>query len=282
MNHYENRHTHTRRMMQLVLGKLLIVSVVVVVLTLGYNLEQPEAYLPYYVPSSPSSVVTGAPFPWNGNDEIRLDSMRVIMRLKPATYTLNATFVLYNSGKWSVVPIAFPIPNFRYPYSDNPAFKRFDLWVNGQKTQVTRTRDWVNIATARLRDYIRSGYIGEPPILKHLPEPGYQITLNARVGFPERESTTLRISCEGTYLALWAGGNEALFVAETASRWHGNIKNATMIIDCSELGGVKNCRFDAQRFDTDWDVTVGEDTIRLEKSNYDRLKGRGAISVSVR
>jgi hypothetical protein len=274
--------------MSSILQRLLIVTTLLVAAMVGPCYSLVHARVPTIVPSIPGGVCTGAPEPQGLHENIRMHSLKAIMRLKPHSYTVDAVFGLHNPGEKTTAQIRFPnIGDTSYsPLADTPAFMRFDLWVNGRKTRGTEGQDRINSAKESLQKLVPSGWIGEPPEiarrLNSLLSPGILNWLFAEVTFPARAVTIVRLACEGTYFACYGGGKEASFVLETAGQWKGKIRNASFTLDCTEVGGVEHCDAKLYHYVPEWSVQTTKNTIRFEKANFHHFEGQPSISVSFR
>jgi hypothetical protein len=217
-----------------------------------------------------------------------MDSLQVIMRLKPDSYTVDAVFAFYNTGPTTTAQIRFPNAGGAgySPLPDTPAFMRFDLWANGKQTQVTDGKDAVSRVKASLQELVPMEWFGDPPEIVRsvdaLLSPGIVNWLFAEVAFPARALTVIRLACEGIYAQLTDGGSEAGFCLETALKWKGAIRNASFTIDCTEIGGLERCDVRLHEYTREWSAQITKNTIRYEKSNFDRLERQKWISVSFR
>ncbi len=164
----------------------------------------------------------GAATPKSPDNTIRLVSQKVTMRLRPFTYLVDAIFHFLNTGASATEWVGFPKRvSYSRGFPGTLDFTRFDMFVNGQKVEVSEERDLTNY-----------GYR-----LKTLPQDNRWMV--HRVTFPSHAGTVIRVVYEAPYLGR-LGRSAATYVYGTGTNWKGTIGRATFIIDSSEVGHAKN------------------------------------------
>lgn len=194
---------------------------------------------------TPLFVEGGAVSPKSEHETVRMDSEQVIIRLGRFTYTVDATFHLFNTGETVTKWVGFP--KRRVKLIDgrlSPDFLRFDTWVDGRHAEVTELRDphaadvgfWERLM-GPLRDrlrlsiyrYARRGYIRNEWMAQ-------------RVAFPRHARTTIHTIYEAEY--PYRGHRRAVYIFGTGRYWKGGIGEATFVIDCTGVGGTSKVDVD--------------------------------------
>jgi hypothetical protein len=162
----------------------------------------------------------GAASPKSPHQTIRLDSQEVIIRLKRFSYTIDATFRFFNTGKTSTEWTGFP----KWVVSDKGSttdldFIRFDGWVNGRQVKFTEERDASKIGEIHSAQNLPTLLIGTPRWLAH------------QVTFPSKERTTIRVTYEAPYNRVSSDKYEAVYFFGTGSLWKGNIGKAVFFVE---------------------------------------------------
>ena len=116
---------------------------------------------------TPLFVEGGGVSPKSEHETVRMESEQVMIRLGRFTYTVDATFHLFNTGETVTEWVGFPKRRIKLIVDGldglaQPDFVRFDTWVDGQHVEVTELRDphaadmgfWENLV-GPLRDRLR-------------------------------------------------------------------------------------------------------------------------------
>lgn len=174
--------------------------------------------------ASPSG---GGVSPKSPHETIRMDSQEVIIRLKPATYTVDAVFHLTNTGETTTEWVGFPknamgrAPGPRGGIAD---FIRFAVSVNDQSVPFAEERDLSKDLQAlpraeRSRAAKRGGWLAR------------------QASFPGSATTTIRVGYEAHYDNCGMNCSKAVYIYGTGGYWKDSIGKAVFIIDSTEKGG---------------------------------------------
>ena len=174
---------------------------------------------------SPLVLNGGSPSPAGPHKTISMESEVVAIRLKPSSYTVDASFCFINTGATTTELIGFPKTGYGdYPGPDD--ISSFHAWADGRMLPLLQPD-----AFAKQR--------GNSPA-----HPAYPFSFSdskwivTRATFSGQGKTTLRARYEASYRR--AGGNSiARYTIGTGRFWKGKIGKAVFIIDCSRVGGAK-------------------------------------------
>ncbi len=177
------------------------------------------------------------------NENIRLDVMHVTIRCKRDSYSVDAVYHLFNTGKAATVTVGVPKfgrladhPDCVDP--DNPEicdFLGFDAWVNGRKTEFSEVRHFFTDQAARPIE----GYCNDL-----VPGCASQKTSETRwmtkkVTFPGNALTTIRVWYQAFYnVKVVISGlpdEMALYDFSMGRYWKGKIRKATFIYDKTDV-----------------------------------------------
>lgn len=164
----------------------------------------------------PLNVTGGAASLKAPHESIRLDLQDVTIRLKKASYVVDATFCFFNTGKETTEWVGFP------KRGDGSDLIRFDSWADGKKTTVSEEHGPAAGATQLLAS-----------------EMGDLRWLVQHVTFPSHARTTIRVSYEAKY-NYTIHGRYAVYDYSTGSYWKDAIGLAAFTIDCREIGRTKD------------------------------------------
>lgn len=209
---------------------------------------------------------SGAPEPASPLQHVRMDSQEVMIRLKKRTYRVDAAFRFFNTGPTITEWVGFPKRGnaCRGSRQLDPAFIRFDCLIDGQRLDLSETRDYFRDAKNVLYTLYYSGSRAAP-----CDETCYR-WLGACVTFPAQSRTTLRICYEANYLY---GGefppiSKAFYIVGTASNWKRCIGVFALTVDGSGLG--KEQGFDVRNPGT---IRITRDVERRVIRNFNPSPG---------
>lgn len=156
------------------------------------------------------------------HESIRLESQEVIIQLAKLTYTVDAVFHFFNSGKRTIEWLGFP--KRRNPVGGRCgtlAFIPFDVWIDDRKINVSE----IQSANDQQR-------------------PGTDLSQQARlvvraVVFPDHARTTIRVRYEETYDRCGPDCMVGGFAYGSGRCWKDPIGKAVFIIDSSQVGGLE-------------------------------------------
>jgi ankyrin repeat protein len=211
----------------------------------------------------PLGILTGAPAPRLNLQSIRMDSQEVTMRLRRSTFVVDAVFHFTNSGDTTTEWIGFPKRGnaCRNGYLLEPAFVRFDTWVDGQKTQFSEEgRSGFKSEAFGSEVWTLRGQFNAVPLNN------YNRWIEKQVRFRGWARTTIRLSYEADYVAF---GPPPLvrcadYIVAAASRWEGAMRNFAFTVTTSEVGGTKNLA----RIDSNGLSLITEDFVQYDAMNY--------------
>ncbi|MEW6348309.1 MAG: hypothetical protein AB1646_04565 [Thermodesulfobacteriota bacterium] len=167
----------------------------------------------------------GAPSPRSPNQNIRMESQDVAIRLKKDLYTVEGEFRFLNTGEKTTEWVGFPMRH-------RGEFHRFEAWVDDRKAPLSREPSRVGGYFASLWDYV-----------SRRPREDLR-WLATSVTFPGHTGTTMRVS----YDALYAHYDEphpariACYIYGTGSLWKDHIGKATFTVDASEVADAQGVR----------------------------------------
>ncbi|MEW6351608.1 MAG: ankyrin repeat domain-containing protein [Thermodesulfobacteriota bacterium] len=182
------------------------------------------------------------------SETIRLDLMEVTFQLKRDTYSVDAVYHLFNAGETATVMVAVPKEVWGRVYDtfrDNTVygrkslrnpdrdFPRFDVWVNGRKTEFEEVCDLSSGPLARIFErYIRGLWSrgwGAPTRW-----------MTGKVTFAGETVTTIRVRYQAFMQRQMIGGlptdPSGYYLWGTGQNWKGRIGKATFVINSTDLG----------------------------------------------
>lgn len=213
--------------------------------------------------SASPGVWTGAPAPKTPCQSMRMDSQRVIMRLEETGYIVEAVFRFFNSGDTRTERVGFPKRGsacVRGRLRD-PVFVSFDTWVDGRKVEFSEDRDLMKDARSLLTALFSTPRRWRSGLFDRWQ--AHEVT------FPARAPTTIRVSYEAEY--VWDGNpplGSATYIVGTASYWKDTIRNFSFTIDCSGVGGLRNCMA-RQASSPDCLTLITQNTVTYERRDFE-------------
>lgn len=203
------------------------------------SLNQPE----------PIRLQGGCISPSAPNNKIRLDFMKVTIRGKRDSYSVDADYHLFNTGGYTTLTVGVP----KYGRADECDlgdnyivcdFLGFEAWINGEKEEFVEISDFFTDPNARpIGGYCRHLHYNCVS-LKDGTETRW---MSKNITFPEKATTTIRIRYEARYHNYYFGmGNfleSGYYLCSTAKRWKGKIRKAIFIIDTTEIGVNKHIAY---------------------------------------
>lgn len=202
----------------------LFLYLIVLVLTLSSHPGKTDITpMDYSPPPTGGGVSPKSPHP-----TIRLDDQEVIIRLKQATYTVDAVFHLSNKGETTTEWIGFPknaMGPRRGPVDKVMDFIRFEVSVNGENTPFGEASDFIKGAQST-------------PEKPRLWSAEHSSWLVGQAVLPGHAITTIRLSYETSYNSGGRAGHEAFYIYGTGGYWKDSIGKATFIVDSAQRGGV--------------------------------------------
>jgi hypothetical protein len=169
------------------------------------------------------------------NEHIRLDVMRVIFRAKRDSYSVDASYHLFNTGKTTTVTVGVP----KYGRSDRDQeyhsgepivrdFLGFDAWVNGRKAEFVEARDFFTDPSAQPV----GGYC-------HGDKKSETRWMTKRVTFTGKATTVIRVRYEAHY-HIQSGISGFVYDAgyyhvSVGRYWKDRIKRATFVSDITDI-----------------------------------------------
>jgi hypothetical protein len=188
--------------------------------------------LPCYADDAPLHLVGGGAAPlYSPITTIQMEAEEIIIKLGPKTYTVDATFHFFNSGKTTEEIVGFPKRGMGYggDFKGVKPFIKFDTWINDIKTNFEEKPDKSTVkGDVYLSDLIATVQANKTN--------SFFLTDNRwlvkRVTFETRKHTTTRVVYEAEYRELIDGGCLiAYYIYGTGAYWKGPIGKATFIID---------------------------------------------------
>ncbi|MFH1117872.1 MAG: ankyrin repeat domain-containing protein [Pseudomonadota bacterium] len=223
-------------------------------------------------------ITTGAPAPTSPHHTVRMDSQEVIMRLGEDSFVVDAVYCFFNTGETTTEWVGFPKQGntCRDGRLLDPAFMRFDTWIDGRKVVFSDESGLVR----RIRDFFLGRKLPKPPSEPKAPNNTYEGRLAKQVTFPGHAHTTIRLSYEDGYVSYGPPpitGGGADYIVGTASFWKDTIRHFGFTVDASGVGGTSHLGgvFGA------WLSRITEDSVRCEARNYKPERKAEAIGARV-
>jgi hypothetical protein len=170
----------------------------------------------------------GVVAPQSQHESIRLDSQKVIIRLKGSSYVVDAVFNLFNTGEttteWTGFPKCVAPRDASYPI-------RFEGWVNGKQVEFSDARD---LSRSTKPPWNLSNE--EKPSVASRPIMEEHQWLVSQIEFAGRAVTTIRVIYEAPYYGKDFA--QAYYIYGTGCLWKDNIGEAVFIVDSTEVGGT--------------------------------------------
>lgn len=232
-------------------------------------------------------VLTGAPAPRSSHKTVRMDSQEVIVRLGEFSFVVDAVFRFFNTGETTMEWVGFPKQGnpCRFGFLLDPAFIRFDTWIDGRKVEFSEEFS----EDRGLLRWIRALFFETKPSQTHA-EPHARINrydrwLVKQVTFHGRSRTTIRLSCEGPYST--SGGPlpmepnyclaaRANYIPGTASRWKNGDRKFAFTVDTSGVGGISRLHSSSSQ-----PIRITENSVRYEAGNYELERKMKVIGASI-
>jgi hypothetical protein len=189
----------------------------------------------------------GAVSPVSGHASIRMDSERVIIRLAEDGYSVDAEFLLYNTGETVSEPVGFPKIDYTVTQRQKGPtdYIRFETWVNGEKAEIISNDPEDRASRDKLSYNTEEGSLGSSEIelskREGIPPLRDRLWLVHRVKFPGHAYTKIRAKYQSQY-SVQGGLVDAIYVVGTGRYWKDRIGKAVFIIDSSAVGGAENIR----------------------------------------
>ncbi|MFH1117106.1 MAG: hypothetical protein V1792_24575 [Pseudomonadota bacterium] len=181
-----------------------------------------------------------------------MDSEQVTIGLGEHSYTVDAVFHLFNTGRTTSEWVGFPKPGYVSvgPLSVEPLpFIRFNAWVDDMKIEFKEDGGDASNAgiVRRALDAYSSAknFLGlsRPSVHETLSQNGLRVAwLVHHVEFSGHTRTTIRISYEGHYSPNHRPYEAAYYIVGTGRYWKNSIRKAVFIIDTRGVGGTENIR----------------------------------------
>jgi hypothetical protein len=188
---------------------------------------------------TPLHVVGGGATPKSQHEMVCLDSEQVIIRLGRLTYTVDATFHLFNTGETVTEWVGFPKKRVKLIAGSlsQPDFVRFDTWVDGRHVEVSELRDAHTLVMSLWEDLVSLRYRLRRLIYMYAPL-GYMRNewMGHRITFQRHERTTIRTIYEARFAHAYPRG--AFYIFGTGRYWKDGIGKAAFVIDCTDVGGT--------------------------------------------
>lgn len=172
--------------------------------------------------------------PLSHHETIRMESMRVTIRLRRESYTLDALYSFVNTGDTRKELVGFmksgmPRPSYFPILSD---FIRFNAWVNGRQALFSYHPDFLDLSINREID---TQVFTDPQ------------TMVNQVVFPGIARTTIRVRYDANYEGHQKSvGDCGRFYLKgrywfgPARYWKDKIGQVTFVIDYTDVGGITN------------------------------------------
>ena len=165
----------------------------------------------------------GAVSPVSDHASIRMDSEQVIMRLEEDSYSVDAEFILYNTGETVTELVGFPKVNYltteRHEGPTN--YMRFETWVNGEKAEIINSDPDSKLMT--WGDFLNNAKRGALEKGATFPSKAIKFWLVHRVKFPGHAMTKIRTNYQSRYFALFEQV-EAIYIVGTGRHWKDRIE----------------------------------------------------------
>jgi hypothetical protein len=159
--------------------------------------------------------------------------MRVTFRSKRDSYTVDALYYLFNTGKTTTVAVGVP----KYGRPDRGEtwpepivrdFISFDTWVNGRESQFVEVRDFFTGPSLRpVGGYCHGNELSETR------------WMTKQVKFPEKSTTAIRIRYEALYHNRnWHSGQflDSGYYHDSVGRyWKDKIERAFFVTDTTDI-----------------------------------------------
>lgn len=188
--------------------------------------------VPCYANDAPVHLVGGGAAPRYGPIQtIQMEAEEIIIKLGPKTYTVDATFHFFNSGKTTEELVGFPKRGMGYwsSFKGVKPFIKFDTWINSIKTDFKEEPDTSTIrGEVYLSDLVATVQANKTN--------SFFLTdyrwLVKHVTFESQKHTTTRVVYEAEYQELYEGRClTAYYIYGTGAYWKGPIGKATFIVD---------------------------------------------------
>jgi hypothetical protein len=229
-------------------------------------------------------ILTGSPAPRSPHQTIRMDSQEVIMRLGEKSFVIEGAYRFFNTGRTTTEWIAFPKKGnaCRDGRLLNPAFMRFQVWIDGAKADFSEERGSFRMPTDL---FPATKATHSQSVGKSIDN--YDRWLGQMVTFPAQKGLTIRLRYEDRYVVHDAPPtldaespsslDEATYIMGTGSFWRDRIRHSAFVVDASGVGGTKHLvglpsRGLARMTDT---------LVRYEERDYEPESG-STISIGVR
>jgi hypothetical protein len=183
----------------------------------------------------------GAVSPVSDHASIRMDSEQVTMRLEEDSYSVDAEFVLYNTGETVTELVGFPKANYvtTQEHEGPTNYLRFETWVNGEKAEIINSDCDSKLMT--WRDFLDNAKKGTIKKGTTFPSKEIKLWLVHRVKFPGHAFTKIRTKYQSQYFVLFEQV-QAIYIVGTGRHWKDRIGKAVFVIDCSGVGGAQNVK----------------------------------------
>jgi len=169
------------------------------------------------------------------HQSIRMEAEEVRIQLRRETYTVDAVFRMFNTGKAATEWVGFPKKEEgdSSSYDDEPQFVRFNMWLQGKMMQFDDQYD-----VSAVRPPTEGSSDISPDKRSRMQWLEDSNWLMRQVSFPGRAKTVINVSYEARYGEGSLGSEYAHYIYGTGRHWRGSIGKARFTLDCSEKGGV--------------------------------------------
>jgi hypothetical protein len=232
-----------------------------VCLTSSCAKEKPPWELPPVITLSGGVIAPASP-----QENIRMDSMEIKLRLNAGSYDVDAAFHLFNTGEATTEWIGFPKQGKTFRYVSDPnhrvvrEFIRFEGWVNGRKELFREKRPF-------LRG--NSCSFPEPTLTDYSQETRW---MAKKIVFPQDAFTTVRIRYEAPYSSFrerGLPGDIGLFHIGPRQYWKGRTATAEIVVENPADTGFKRTITRLRVSGTE----VGKKTITNTRITYELKEG---------
>lgn len=193
----------------------------------------------------------GALAPKKPHPTIRMESEDVMIRLNKRTYTVDATFLFFNTGATTTEWVGFPkrgsltTKSSYWPPSAESEFIRFETWLDGKKVNVLHEPDTdaEQSVTGRLLATFYRFQVAVGLRSPHLPIRTERWLVH-RIRFRGHTRTSIRTRYEALYASSFHS-TTAYYVLGTGRHWKDSIGKAVVTIDALDVGGAGNIQINA-------------------------------------